>query len=88
VTPEFVRSLKDTGYTPDADKLVAFRIHGVSTEFIQQLKGLGYRHPEVDQLIAMRIHGVTPEYIQSLRTHGMKDLTVNQLVSLRIQGIN
>jgi len=69
-------------------KLIAFRIHGVSPEFIEKIKSLGYAHPEPDQLIAMRIHGVTPEFISNLKARGMKDLTIDQLVSLRIHGID
>jgi hypothetical protein len=39
----------------------AFRIHGVSPEFIEKLQSLGYKHPDPDELVAMRIHNVTPE---------------------------
>ena len=73
---------------PDLDKLIAFRIHGVSPDFIGQLQKLGYPHPEPDQLIAMRILGVTPDFITGLQSRGMKNLTVDQLVSLRIHGID
>jgi hypothetical protein len=73
----------------ELDKLIAFRIHGVTSEFIDKLKELGYSRPEPDQLISMRIHGVTPDYIASMRAqHGMKDLTIDQLVDLRIHGID
>jgi len=42
------------------EQLIAFRIHGVSPEFIEKLQGLGYKHPDPDQLVTMRIHNVTP----------------------------
>jgi hypothetical protein len=67
---------------------VAFRIHGVSPEFISKLHEIGYDRPEPEQLIAMRIHGVTPEFIKDMRSHGMQDLTIDKLVSLRIHGID
>ena len=70
------------------DDMIAFRIHGVSPEFIAKIEKLGYQHPEPDQLVAMRIHGVTPEYIANLKSRGMKNLTIDQLVSLRIHGID
>ena len=71
-----------------ARKLIAFRIHGVSPDFISGVQKLGYSHPEPDQLIAMRIHGVTPEFISKLQSRGMKDLSIDKLVSLRIHGID
>jgi len=38
-TPEWVADLKKQGYDHvDLDKLVAFRIHGVSPDFIGQLQ--------------------------------------------------
>jgi hypothetical protein len=68
--------------------LIAFRIHGVSPEFIEKVESFGYKHPEPDQLIAMRIHGVSPEFISDMQSRGMKNLTIDQLVNLRIHGID
>jgi hypothetical protein len=57
VTPEFVRSLRELGYTSlSADDVVAMRIHGVTTEFARKVKA---RDPRVtvDDLVSLRIHG-------------------------------
>ena len=75
------------GLCADADKLIAFRIHGVSPEFVSDIERLGYSRPDPDKLIALRIHGITPQYIQTLRSRGLQNLTLDQLISLRIQGI-
>jgi hypothetical protein len=72
----------------DLEKLIAFRIHGVSPEFIQKLQGLGYSYPDPEDLIAMRIHNATPEYISDMRARGIHDLSIDQLVSMRIHGID
>ena len=71
----------------DLQQFIAFRIHGVSAEFIEQLQALSFKHPDPDQLVVMRIHGVTPEYINNLKSQGMKDLSIDQLVNMCVQGI-
>jgi len=38
-----VRSLKQAGYEPDADKLIAMRIHGATPEWVEDLKKAGLR---------------------------------------------
>ena len=48
----------------DSDKLVAFRIHGVTPEMVRSLHQAGYS-PDEDMLIAMRIHGATPEWMRT-----------------------
>ena len=47
-----IRSLKQAGYTPDADKLIAMRIHGATPEWVEELKKEGYDH-----LVEMFWHG-------------------------------
>ena len=83
-----IRTLHQSGYNLDEDTLIAFRIHGVSQEFIGKIQGLGYQHPEAEQLIAMRIHGVTPEYIAALHSRGIQHPTIDDLVSMKIHGID
>jgi len=37
---------------------VAMRIHGVSPEYISQMKARGLKDLTIDQLVDMRIHGI------------------------------
>jgi len=50
----------------DSDKLIAFRIHGVTPEFIAGIRAAGLNVVDSDKLIAFRIHGVSPEMVRSL----------------------
>ena len=67
VNRDFIESMRKAGLSAtDADKLVAFRIHGVTPEMVTFLRSAGYQ-PDEDKLIAMRIHGVTPDFINGLQ---------------------
>ena len=70
------------------DNLVAFRIHGVTPEFIGEIAALGYTRSTPDQLVALRIHGVTPEYAKEMTAiFGPGQVPLDDLVSLRIHGV-
>jgi beta-lactamase regulating signal transducer with metallopeptidase domain len=68
------------------DDLVAFRIHGVTPEFIAEISALGYAHSTPDELVALRIHGVTPEYAREM-TAIFGAVTLDDLVAFRIHGV-
>jgi hypothetical protein len=54
-----VRELRAAGLeAADAEKLIAFRIHGVTPEYIEGLRSKGMRDLTLDQLINLRIHGI------------------------------
>jgi len=54
----------------DTDKLIAFKIHGVTPEFIEGIRSAGVNVSDSDKLIAFRIHGVSPEFISGIRSAG------------------
>lgn len=66
------------GDESDLEQLVAFRVHGVTPEFIRSIRSAGYL-PDADELVSMRIHGVTPEYIAELRLLGVPGLRAGDL---------
>jgi len=71
----------------DSDKLIAFRIHGVSPEMVRSLKQAGYE-PDADKLIAMRIHGATPEWVADLKKQGYDHVDLDKLIAFRIHGVS
>ncbi len=84
----FVNSLAKAGYKDlSVDQLIAFKIHGVTPEYIQKMKAAGF-NPTVDQLVAMRIHGVPPEFGQEMKAAGFPNLSIDELVACRIHGVN
>jgi hypothetical protein len=88
VTLDLVHAIKTTGLNPNEDQIIAMKIHGVSPEWMSQLRDLGYANVGIDDLIAMRIHGVSPDYIAGLQKRGVKNLTIDKLVEMRIHGID
>jgi hypothetical protein len=87
VSPEMVRSLHQTGYSPDEDTLIAMRIHGATPEWMAELKQRGYDHVDLEKLITFRIHGVSPEFIQKLQGLGYKHPDPDELIAMRIHNV-
>jgi len=87
VTPQMVRSLHQSGYSPDEDMLVAMRIHDATPEWIEQLKKCGYDRVDLQKLIAFRIHGVSPEFIQKVQGLGYSHPDPEELIAMRIHNV-
>jgi beta-lactamase regulating signal transducer with metallopeptidase domain len=82
-TPEPAKARR----TLTEDELHAFEVHGVTPEFIQAVRALGYDRADPDDLVALRIHGVTPEAIAEMnRIFGKQPL--EEHVSFKIHGVD
>ena len=68
------------------DQLIAFKVHGVTPEFIREVETLGFGRPSPDDLISLRVHGITREYIDSVQRSWGK-LQLDEIVSLKIHGL-
>lgn len=83
---DFIESMERAGLKGlTVDQLIELKTHGVTPEYIQQMKSLGMSL-SIDQLAAFRIHGVTPEYIQQTKSMGFS-LNPDQLTAFRIHGV-
>ena len=59
------------------------RDHGVSPEYIRELKRLGYEGLSVDDLVALRDHGVTIARIRDANKRAGTRLPLDLLRSMR-----
>jgi hypothetical protein len=86
VSLEFARQMKAEQLSGlDADKLIAFRIHGVDAAFIDELRAAGLKISDSDKLVAFRIHGVTSQMVRLLHQAGYSP-DEDTLIAMRIHG--
>jgi beta-lactamase regulating signal transducer with metallopeptidase domain len=85
VTPEYVRSIHDLGFQPDANELIGLKVQGVTPEYIKELRSLGFK-PDVDEIIGMKVQGVTADYVQGLKAVGIQ-ANGDEIVGLKVQGV-
>ncbi|MGD8817446.1 MAG: M56 family metallopeptidase [Acidobacteriota bacterium] len=72
---------------PTIDELIQMRIHGVSTDFIEEVRAAFGRSVTVRDLVQMRIHGATPEFVRGLQElFDPDDVTIQEVTNLRIHG--
>ena len=57
------------------------------SDYITELRRLGYTNLTVDQLIDLKSHGVSIEFIEGLKSEGLTDLSVEHLLKLRAHGV-
>jgi hypothetical protein len=65
---------------------VAFRIHGVTRDFIEEMNAVGYKDLSGERLVEFRIHGVDAEFVKDLKEQGYSGLSARDLVDARIHG--
>ena len=67
------------------EQLIQFRDHGVTVDFIRELRDLGYSHLPAESLVRMRDHGVSPDFVRRVKSGGNSP-TVEDLICMRDRG--
>ena len=86
VGTNFIREMQSLGLHENLETYKRFKIHGVTADFVRNLRSLGYDNLSADNLVRFRIHGVSPDFIREMHDAGFKDLTADDLVRFRIHG--
>ena len=86
VTRAYIKELRDLGFHPDLDKVIAGRIFNVDREQVEGLKAVGVSNPSLDDLVQYRIFHVTPEYIRQTRA-AFPGIELDKLVAMRIHQV-
>ena len=58
------------------------------TEFVTELKNLGYDRLALEDLRRMKDHGVSASFIKEIRDLGYANTSIEQLVRLKDHGVN
>jgi len=69
----------------DVDQLIALKTHGVTVEFIGEVRGTGL-NPSIDALIAMKNQDISAAYVKEIRAVGF-DPDADQLIAMKIHGL-
>ncbi len=70
----------------DIEKLIEARDHGVTPEFVSELKKMGYSF-SLDKAIELMDHGVNAEFIQSMKKEGFAQVSLDRAIELRDHGV-
>ena len=83
----FARAVHDAGMRASSKQLLELRIHGVSSDFIRDVRQAGYTDFDAQDYVQMRIHGVSSGFLRDLKADGY-NLRSNDIVQLRIHGVD
>jgi hypothetical protein len=70
----------------DIDLLIKARDHGVTPEFIAELKQLGYT-VSLEQAIRLKDHGVSADFIRDIQKEGYSQISLDRAVELIDHGV-
>ena len=88
MTPEFVAELKKLGYTVNLNQAIKLMDHGVSVEFIRQVRALGFPELTLEDAVNLVDHGVTADFIEKWKAKTGSRLVLNDYIKLRDAGID
>jgi hypothetical protein len=71
-----------------AGQLIAFRVHGITREYIEQMYDLGFSDLDAGELLAFKIHGINERFVERMREIGYDSLSLDEALRLRIWGID
>ena len=62
MTPEFLRSFKDLGFSKlTLDEALAASIHGVTAEFVKSVRKHGFNNLSMEQIIKLKQFDILPD---------------------------
>jgi beta-lactamase regulating signal transducer with metallopeptidase domain len=73
---------------PSDEQSYRMKLHGITPEFIEAARRMGFNNLSVGQLIQMRVHKIDEPFVNQVRGWGFADASLNQLVQLRVTGVS
>ncbi len=82
----YIDQMKAAGFDDlDVDQLIAFKVHGVTPEYVAQIRALGFK-PDADEIIGMKVQDITPEFVKSMREMGINP-DADEIIALKVHDI-
>jgi hypothetical protein len=69
------------------DDLIELRSAGVTSKYIEEMRGAGIGDLSLDDLVELRVQGVTPDYIRGMREAGIEIKNARTVAEMRSQGV-
>lgn len=88
VDTTWIRELRELGVDGDLDDFIAFRIHGVTPEFVRDVRSWDIGEVDEDDLVAFRIHGVNREFVGQIAEWNLGEIGTDDLIAFRIHGVS
>jgi len=85
VTPEYVKSVRDMGFSADPEQVVAMKVHDITPQYVQEIRALGFK-PDGDEIVAMKVHEITPDYVKQMRALGF-EADADQIIALKVHEV-
>lgn len=86
ISLEFARYVRDSGLRASTRELIELRIHGVTKDYIAEMRSFGFTELVARDFVEMKIHGVKPEFVRGLKAAGY-NLTSREIVEMKIHGV-
>jgi hypothetical protein len=87
VSLDFARAVRDANLKASNEELLEMRIHGLSKEYIGEMRASGYTDLRARDYIDFKIHGVQPQFVRDIKAAGYK-VSADKIVELRIHGVD
>lgn len=84
---ELAKAVRETGLTSSTKELIELGIHGVSPQYIKEVRDLGYKDLTARNFVELKIHGVSADYIREMKASGF-DVSAKQMVEFKIHGVS
>ena len=78
----------DGDKAPGLEKAIKLMDHGVTAEFIRQVRALGFPDLTLDEAVNLADHGVTAEFIEKWKAKTGSKLALSDYIKLRDAGID
>lgn len=87
VTLDFARAVRDANLKASNEELLEMRTHGLSKEYIAEMRASGYDDLRARDYVEFKIHGVQPQFVRELKASGYT-MRPEKIVELRIHGVD